>query len=173
MVKYIILFIAKLIFNYRLQSLVKVFGKNKWTPSFELVTSLTNIIPLEIMEKYNIPLGKSIEFVVGFKHCHQLLNWIDEVNNLVVMQKYIDDKYLFPVITQHLVTLDDFLITEEGYEVNIIQFYTELQKRLTNFYNSFDQVPVDYQNYYRQKLSVPLQHIYNVQEGLLRVAMNV
>lgn len=173
MVKFIVMFFARLIFNYRLRNLENVFGKNKWTPSLELVTSLTNSIPLEILEQYTVSLGKSIEFVVGFRNCHQLLNWIDEVNNLIVMQKYIDDKYLFPVLSQHLISLDDFLLNENECDVNIIEFYVELQKRLTNFYNSFDHVPVEYQNYYRNKLSVPLQNIYNVQEGLLRVAMNV
>lgn len=173
MVNRIIFFIAKLIFEFRLKRLEKIFGKTKWTPSLDLIVSLTNIIPIELLMKYTPALGRQIDFVVGFKNCHELLLWIDEVNNLIIRNKYIDDKYLYPNLNQHQMCLDDFLTNNNNGDVDILQFYEELQLTLQNLYNTFQSNNDLFITYYRGRLGVSLQNIYSIQEGLLRVAMNV
>lgn len=173
MVNRIILFFARLIFEFRLKRLERIFGKTKWQPSLDLIVSLTNVIPVELLTKYTPTLGRQIDLVIGFKNCHELLLWIDEVNNLIIKKEYIHDKYLFPNLNQRQVSLDDFLTNNNNGDVDILQFYLELQQALQNLYNTFQSNEDLFTTYYRGRLGVSLQNIYTIQEGLLRVAMNV
>lgn len=173
MVKWFMMHLARWVLNWRLARLQKVFGDSRWTPSMELIISVGEVIPVELLALYTPKLGQRIDVTVGFKNCQHLIEWLDEVTNLIVLSEYIDDKYLYPNVHQHTMTLDDFLTNSIGGDVDVLYFASHFGDRMFNLFYAVDNADPTYHDYYLRRLTVVLTQLYNVQEGLLRVAMNV
>lgn len=140
----------------------------------DMLNKFAMVLDYSLLKNYKPGVGDGVEIRTGFLTSEGLLAWLAEVIEIVAAREYIEEGLVtVPLVDHRTMSLDDFLVNNEGGSVDPYSFAIRLRDKLEQLQVAIEYIEEErYKTMYERKLGEFFMDIFGVQQALLTASFN-
>lgn len=164
-------FIRLLFQRHRQWLLYGMHSKNR-TLYKDIYTTLrlAKTIDNTLLFNANVDVMRDVVVQTGLLNAEATLEWLSSVNYAIANKKPLEGGITSILMFTTEVTLDDFLVNNNGGSFNAALLHDKLEIELELLYTQLSDYNLKYRGHYLRRITLLISNITNILEGLLTVA---